>query len=51
MNRFGLPLVPTALFLWVTNFCDRFFLVELADTTRSGSTRSACGSLPRSSCS
>ncbi|MEX2612532.1 MAG: oligosaccharide flippase family protein, partial [Gaiellaceae bacterium] len=31
MNRFGIPLVPTALFLWVTNFSDRFFLVKLAD--------------------
>ena len=31
MNHFGIPLVPTALFLWVTNFSDRFFLLELAD--------------------
>ena len=31
MNRFGLLPVPTALFLWVTNFSDRFFLVKLAD--------------------
>jgi len=31
MNRFGLPLVPSAVFLWVTNFSDRFFLLELAD--------------------
>jgi O-antigen/teichoic acid export membrane protein len=30
MNRFGLPLVPSALFLWVLNFSDRFFLVKLA---------------------
>jgi O-antigen/teichoic acid export membrane protein len=29
MNRFGLPLVPSALFLWATNFSDRFFLVKL----------------------
>jgi O-antigen/teichoic acid export membrane protein/glycosyltransferase involved in cell wall biosynthesis len=36
MNRFGLPLVPTALFLWVTNFSDRFFLVKLADVTEAG---------------
>ncbi len=36
MNRFGLPLVPTALFLWVTNFSDRLFLVHLADTTEVG---------------
>src|SRR6059058_4283808 len=31
MNRFGLPLVPSALALWLTNFSDRFFLVKLAD--------------------
>jgi O-antigen/teichoic acid export membrane protein len=36
MNRFGLPLVPTALFLWITNFSDRLFLVHLADTTEVG---------------
>jgi O-antigen/teichoic acid export membrane protein len=36
MNRFGLPLMPSALFLWVTNFSDRFFLVKLADTTEVG---------------
>ncbi|HXG76744.1 MAG TPA: oligosaccharide flippase family protein [Gaiellaceae bacterium] len=36
MNRFGVPLVPTALFLWVTNFSDRFFLVKLADTAEVG---------------
>jgi O-antigen/teichoic acid export membrane protein len=36
MNRFGTPLVPTALFLWVTNFSDRLFLVRLADTTEVG---------------
>jgi O-antigen/teichoic acid export membrane protein len=36
MNRFGIPLVPTALFLWVTNFSDRFFLVKLADTEEVG---------------
>jgi O-antigen/teichoic acid export membrane protein len=36
MNRFGLPLVPSALFLWVTNFSDRFFLVKLADTEEVG---------------
>jgi O-antigen/teichoic acid export membrane protein len=29
VNRFGLPLVPTALALWVTNFGDRFMLVKL----------------------
>jgi O-antigen/teichoic acid export membrane protein len=36
MNRFGIPLVPTALFLWTTNFSDRLFLVKLADTTEVG---------------
>ena len=36
MNRFGLPLVPTALFLWTTNFSDRFFLVWLADVAEAG---------------
>ena len=36
MNRFGMPLVPTALFLWVTNFSDRFFLVKLADVAEAG---------------
>ena|GEM_PF-67834 len=36
MNGFGLPLVPTALFLWVTNFSDRFFLVKLADVAEAG---------------
>jgi O-antigen/teichoic acid export membrane protein len=36
MNHFGIPLVPTALFLWVTNFSDRLFLVHLADTTEVG---------------
>ncbi len=36
MNRFGIPLVPTALFLWVTNFSDRFFLVKLSDLTEAG---------------
>ena len=36
MNHFGLPLVPSALLLWVTNFSDRFFLVKLADTSEVG---------------
>ncbi len=36
MNRFGVPLMPTALFLWVTNFSDRLFLVKLADTAEVG---------------
>ena len=26
MNKFGMPLVPSALALWVVNFVDRFFL-------------------------
>jgi len=36
MNHFGLPLVPTALFLWVTNFADRLFLVKLAGVSEAG---------------
>jgi O-antigen/teichoic acid export membrane protein len=36
MNRYGLPLVPSALFLWVTNFSDRLFLLKLADTEEVG---------------
>jgi O-antigen/teichoic acid export membrane protein len=36
MNRFGIPLIPTALFLWVTNFSDRLFLVKLSDTQEVG---------------
>jgi len=36
MNRFGLPLVPSAVFLWVTNFSDRFFLLKLADAGEVG---------------
>jgi O-antigen/teichoic acid export membrane protein len=36
MNRFGLPFVPTALGLWVTNFSDRFFLVKLASVEETG---------------
>jgi O-antigen/teichoic acid export membrane protein/glycosyltransferase involved in cell wall biosynthesis len=36
MNRFGIPLVPTALFLWVTNFSDRIFLVKLASVSEAG---------------
>ena len=31
MGRFGLPLVPSAVALWLTNFSDRFFLVKLAN--------------------
>ena len=33
VNRFGLPLVPSALALWVTNFGDRFMLVRLLPHT------------------
>ena len=48
MNRFGLLLVPTALFLWVTNFSDRFFLVKLSPTSpRRACIRSASGSRRR----
>ncbi|MSO58508.1 MAG: hypothetical protein EXQ77_05650 [Thermoleophilia bacterium] len=36
MNRFGMPLVPTALFLWATNFSDRLFLVKFADVAEAG---------------
>jgi O-antigen/teichoic acid export membrane protein len=36
MNRFGVPLMPTAIFLWITNFSDRIFLAKLADTTEVG---------------
>jgi O-antigen/teichoic acid export membrane protein len=31
MNAFGMPLVPSALFLWTMNFADRLFLVKLTD--------------------
>jgi O-antigen/teichoic acid export membrane protein len=36
MNRFGLPLVPSAVALWLTNFADRFFLVKLTDAHEVG---------------
>ncbi|HEY6069044.1 MAG TPA: oligosaccharide flippase family protein [Gaiellaceae bacterium] len=36
MNRFGLPLVPSAVALWLTNFSDRFFLVKLTDVHEVG---------------
>ena len=36
MNHFGMPLVPSALFLWATNFANRFILVKLTDTTEVG---------------
>ena len=34
MNRFGLPLVPSAVALWLTNFSDRFFLIKLCRRAR-----------------
>jgi O-antigen/teichoic acid export membrane protein len=36
MNRFGLPLVPSMLALWVLTFSDRFFLLKLTDTEEVG---------------
>jgi O-antigen/teichoic acid export membrane protein len=36
MVHYGLPLVPSVLALWVTNFSDRFFLVKLADVEEVG---------------
>jgi len=36
MNRFGVPLIPSALALWVLNFSDRFFINSLADTSDVG---------------
>jgi O-antigen/teichoic acid export membrane protein len=36
MNQFGLPLVPSALALWVNNFSDRLFLVKLAGAAEVG---------------
>jgi len=36
MNRFGLPLVPSALALWALNFSDRFFLVKLSGADEVG---------------
>lgn len=36
MSRYGLPLVPSVVALWATNFSDRFFLVKLADTEEVG---------------
>src|SRR5205807_999639 len=36
MNRFGLPLVPSALALWAINFIDRLFLVKLTNATEVG---------------
>jgi O-antigen/teichoic acid export membrane protein len=36
MNAFGLPLVPSALALWVNNFSDRLFLVKLSGAAEVG---------------
>jgi O-antigen/teichoic acid export membrane protein len=36
MVQYGLPLVPSVLALWATNFSDRFFLVKLADVDEVG---------------
>lgn len=36
MNRFGLPLVPSALALWALNLSDRFFLVKLSGQAEVG---------------
>jgi O-antigen/teichoic acid export membrane protein len=36
MNRFGLPLVPSMLALWVLTFSDRLFLLKLTDTEEVG---------------
>ncbi|MEX0674335.1 MAG: lipopolysaccharide biosynthesis protein [Gaiellaceae bacterium] len=36
MSRYGLPLVPSVVALWATNFSDRLFLVKLADTHEVG---------------
>jgi O-antigen/teichoic acid export membrane protein len=36
MNRFGLPLVPSALALWAVNFIDRLFLVKLSSVREVG---------------
>jgi len=36
MNRFGVPLVPTGLMLWVLNFSDRLFIVHIAGRGENG---------------
>ena len=36
MNRFGMPLVPAALALWVINFIDRFFIAVFKDQAEVG---------------
>jgi O-antigen/teichoic acid export membrane protein len=44
MNRFGLPLVPSALALWVTNFSDASSSSSSPTRTRSACTRSESAS-------
>jgi O-antigen/teichoic acid export membrane protein len=36
MNKYGLPLMPSMLALWVLNFGDRLFLVKLTDAEEVG---------------
>jgi O-antigen/teichoic acid export membrane protein len=36
MNRFGMPLVPSALALWAINFIDRFFIAVFKGTSEVG---------------
>jgi O-antigen/teichoic acid export membrane protein len=36
MQRFGLPLVPSGLALWVVDFADRFLLLKLENTAEVG---------------
>jgi O-antigen/teichoic acid export membrane protein len=36
MNRFGLPLIPSALALWAINFVDRFFVAVFKDQSEVG---------------
>ncbi len=36
MNRFGMPLVPSALALWAINFIDRLFLARFKDLSEVG---------------
>jgi O-antigen/teichoic acid export membrane protein len=36
MNRFGLPLVPSMLALWMLTFGDRIFLLKLSDASEVG---------------
>jgi O-antigen/teichoic acid export membrane protein len=36
MNRFGMPLVPSALALWAINFIDRIFIAQFKDQAEVG---------------